>query len=494
MTGTANTTIRIPANTITAGTITSGVITVETPPFQPKRKGLPMSTEVPPALLAEIAAIFTSDDGEAARYLVGKAETSGAGATDAERLAAKLAGIAMVPAAYRRFDKRLTEVWRNSSNLTYPPDGFANEVIVGAGWYAAVIAALRHLGGHPKPIVIDPAEPGGSFAVSQNPSFYLNSECTPGGPGAPWDRGLNDLNWMPGAPVQAAQISGREIPDNTVPRFVVRAALALHARIIRSKVTAVQPVQGLLRVTLLNGRAFYARRVYDARGIGPETDTKACDGKTILSWSQAMSLADNPGVPFRGSQRIAVVGNGKSAYCAAETALGIGPPMGWRAAADFPVRVDLYAPGAPVTREKWLSNVQPRYSRLGSHLASEANPFLAHDLYVIGEAGNAVPVPGGVLVNGRLYDQVVMCTGHTAPSPLISDEGFDLIKRGGRYVARKVPGRQYYLVGPLSQIPWENPEVETGLSANPDNIVALNRYTPRVATLASQLPAPADGT
>jgi len=457
---------------------------------------------LPPAMAAEIAEIIRSPEGYEADLLAKQARASG-GDADAV-LAAQLAGIAMNPVAYTRFDTRLGGLFASLSNLNLSAalDGRqVDEFVIGSGYHCATYCAIRHLRGKPKPWALETSKiPGGVFAVTRNPSFYLNSEDTGGMPGVPWADGEpNAPNWLPGAPVQCAQISGRELPDNTVPRFVIRAALMLHARVITGASAASVRVTGqrfsgtgqpAMRVTLGDGRSLLAGRVIDARGFGTERGAAGADGKTILTWAQAMRQADQD-FAFGQMQRVAVLGDGKSALCAAEALLGIGPRMR-RGGAGFP-RVDLYAPKLPDTRGRWLGEMQSRYLRLASHLPAGIQ---FHDLTVIPEKGTPVALPGGgVLVNGRYYDHAVLCTGWDPPPDLIVQSGNPLIvqsgnplpnfKAGGRSAARQCG--EYYQVGPAAGLEFDEQDGQAGITANEEKRAAMFRLGPRTAMLAATL-------
>jgi len=467
-----------------------------------------MPTDVPPAVAQEIASIADQSVPEGARLrkLIARSRARGDGPDG--RLAWSLAGIAAEPAAYRRFDDRLSELFRNQSNFCYPPDGsFVPEVVIGSGFHAAVICGMRQDMGFPKPLVLEAStEVGGAMAVTRNPSFFLNSEVTAGLPGAPWDQAANNLNWLPGGPVQASQITGREIPDNTVMRFIIRAALILHARVItRARVSSVRPrTDGTMNLNLANGRTITARRVFDARGMGSEK-RGVSPGSRILSWTQAMQQMDRD-EPFEGMRRIAVIGDGKSALCAVEAAFGIGPDVTFRSHAGGGVaeRVDLYAPGLPSQREFWGDAVPSRYLRIGSHLPTgvrddedgEPKPLrgngLYHDLTVRRGKGFATPAPGGALVNGRFYDCAIVCIGHDTPPDLVAGLTFpyDQFAAGGRVVATRPGTLEYYRVGPCADLPWDSADYAAGISVNKDNRVAMHRLGPLTATLISALPPP----
>lgn len=465
-----------------------------------------MLVDVPPVIATEIGEIAEAPEGEQLRVLVARVRAAGLAQVSAEKiLTAQLAGIAMNPVAYARFDQRQSSLFRNVSNLNMPlPGTVVPEVFVGAGFHGAVYATARHLAGYDKPYVLDTGDPGGAFAVSRMPSFYLNSENTGGPPGSPWDDGANQLNWLPGAPVQAAHISGRELTDNTVMRFVIRAALMMHARLItRTTVRSVVPQSFGLQVTINLSRVIRARRVIIAAGVGPEAASTVANGGTILTWSQAMAQMDKP-FPFEGFKRVAVIGGGKSALCAAEALLGIGPDATMRSAAGgMPGRVDLYSTGLPASRQDWFDNVQARYVRLGSHLpvrvetdeddedrTTEPPGYgLFHDLRIYPEkAASPVVVPGGVLVNGRFYDHAVMCNGHVRPPDLLDGLPYETVQAAGRTVACKARGAEVYKVGPYADLPWETADYANRITANPEQRVAMHRLAPLTAALAATLP------
>jgi thioredoxin reductase len=394
-------------------------------------------------------------------------------------LAATLAGIAMVPGAYRRFDEQMGNLFTNTAKLNYKPGMTVQEVVIGGGFHAAVYAAVRHQAGYEKPYVLDPGQPGGAFAVTRNPSFLLNSESTAGLPGQPWEEDANTLNWLPGAPVQPAAISGRELPDNTVMRFVIRATLAMHARTLRGTAIRVTQSGGVQVVEMESGQTFYAGRVIDARGMGPSAPILPTpDGQRLLTWEQAMGQMDTD-FPFAGMTKVAVLGGGKSALCAAEALLGIGPNATWRSVADGIPQVDLYAQNLPLNRDGWLATVERRYARLASHLPAGYIAF--HDLTVRSEFGQVAMVPGGVMVNGRFYTHAVVCAGHVRPQPLSTGVLFTFSL--GRTIARKYDEQEHYQVGPVAQLDWDNGESRR----TDDNLVAMYRLAPRTAALAASL-------
>jgi hypothetical protein len=95
-----------------------------------------------------------------------------------------------------------------------------------------VYAAVRVLCGYPKPLVLERDErAGGTFAMTARPTFYLNSRNRGGGAGLAGDQ-KSSLNYLPGAPIQAANVSMMEYQTNTDMAFVIRLALAQFADVV----------------------------------------------------------------------------------------------------------------------------------------------------------------------------------------------------------------------------------------------------------------------
>ena len=153
-------------------------------------------------------------------------------------LQAKLTGIALDPNGREFADQVLDAYWSdeprqqdtlNSVALSSSSD---REVIIGSGFHAAVYAATRVLSGYPKPLVLERNERvGGTFAMTARPTFYLNSRNRPGRAGLAGDQGAA-LNYLPGAPIQAANVSMAEYQTNTDMAFVIRLALAQFADVV----------------------------------------------------------------------------------------------------------------------------------------------------------------------------------------------------------------------------------------------------------------------
>lgn len=260
-------------------------------------------------------------------------------------LAARLTGIALDPNGREFADQVLDTYWSDERRgqdalRSASADG---EVIIGSGVHAAVYAAVRVLSGYPKPLVLERNERvGGTFAMTERPTFYLNSRNRAGNPGLAGDQGAS-LNYLPGAPIQAADVSMAEYQTNTDLAFVIRLALAQFADVVtNAKVLSVARDETGVEIDIEDRGPLYAGRVIDARGLGDPVDQDVANGTTILTFGQFMRRMG--GIwPLRGLRRVAVIGGGDSAKCAVESLLGIAPqPFMAAAALDRLERIGLY--------------------------------------------------------------------------------------------------------------------------------------------------------
>lgn len=394
----------------------------------------------------------------------------------------RLAGAAATPESRRVIHEALTGYWREQELPTEVPD----ELVIGAGFTAASYCAARVLAGYPRPVVIDQADAahiGGTFAMSQNPAFYLNSEDRPGLNGYPFAG--DALNVIPGALLQPCHVPGREYHDNSVLGWLIRLTLAQYARVVPGIKAVTWSAGAYPRVTLDDAAfmAFGARRIIDARGFG-EPAAKG-DGERILTFPQLMAQADTPW-PCRGMTRVAVIGGGKSALCAAEMILRLGPQAGLRTAAlDGAPAVDLYGAGLPQTNLSWATSADGRYRRLGSHLPSEDQPRAYHDLTIYNDRAEAYRAGDEVLVAGRQYSHAVLCTGWRRP---MLGEDFTATNVSP---SSTILGRQYgpglYAAGVAADIPWQDTEYALEIPVKPENQVAMWRLGGRTAQLAAHL-------
>jgi hypothetical protein len=419
-------------------------------------------------------------------------------------LTMRLAAIGASPQARQILDSDLTDYWAQRTSVAQVQPALTGltadvlygtsgnpvpELIIGAGYHAAVYASARVAAGFPKPVVLESGTPGGAFAMTRTPGFWLNSDNPPGLPGTPGRR--QALNALPGGPVQPWHVDGREFTDNTVMRYVIRCALAMHAEVITGReVDGLYPVyrgEGASSVTTVNGRSIYARRIIDARGCGtPDTLGTEPDGNIIQVFPQFMARMDTRW-PLQGITRPAVIGGGNSGMNVIEAMMGIGPHGdGMDYIRDV---TDWYARDLPASRGLWRASQRGRYSRIGSYLGRQPGevPRPARVRVIQENAETITRIPGGVLVNGRAYSHVIICAGNTR-TPLGYGPGDGSVYKGG--IARKLSDRDYWFIGPAAALPFNDQDRADGTDLQDANKVAMFRLGPRTAALASSLQAP----
>jgi hypothetical protein len=392
----------------------------------------------------------------------------------------QFAGIALGPPEGRRmFDTALDQAWAGGGLPAR-----TGEVIIGGGFHAAVYCAARVLAGFPAPLVLESARAGGCFAVSDRPSFYLNSRNRPGLISLPGEgRGLN---FLPGAPVQPADISGDEYGVNTDIAFVIRAALAMYGDVItQAEVTALdEQDNGYVRVMVRDRGSVLCQRVIDARGLGEPAYPQNArpDGKIILSAPQWMASMDSD-FPLQGMKRVAVGGSGDYARCTVESLTGLGPGGHMSTAGlDYVESIDWFAPGLVRNCIDWRTSERTRYQRLGGLLRDERR------LKLIQNPARVTRSAGSVIVNGNTYDHLIMAIGWQRPRiPGLPD--FNVRIGTNPEIAAQAQGRPYYAIGPAADIPLSTAETNRGLPAA--SRVAMFRLASRTAALAVKLPAAA---
>jgi hypothetical protein len=411
-------------------------------------------------------------------------------------LAAQLTGIALDPTGREFADRFLDTYWANWDRqfdaLADADAGIYREVIIGSGYHAAVYAATRVLAGHPRPLVLERSpRVGGTFAMTSTPVFWLNSRNRPGGPGLAGDQTAN-LNYLPGAPIQAANVSAIEYQSNTDMALAIRLTLAQAADVVpNATVTAVSPDDGESVELYIDGRGpVSATRVIDARGLGDPADEHLANGATIVTFAQFMQRMAGTW-PLRGLRRVAVVGGGDSGRCAVESLLGIAPqPFMAAAALDRVDRIDWYAQDLPASCDRWRQDIRGRYQAIGSHL--RADRFGARRLTVLPRRASVLDLPGRALIDGSGYDLVVLCTG--SKEPLIQGLGdvgdCELYTvAGAGAVARKYYNLPVFRIGPHGRLPFSQQEYAEGIGSEPGNAVAMFRLGSKTAALAATLPS-----
>lgn len=407
-----------------------------------------------------------------------------------------LAGIAAVPAARAELDDALDDIWRRAERRAPRKVREAGEVVIGGGPHGAIYALARVAAGEPAPTILERGRVGGAFAVSRDPSFWLNSRNRPGRSAPPNEVG--GQNFLPGAPLQLAHMPGGKFHTNADMALAVRLAVARSgATVVRGEALGVtrnpkasaEGYRYLVRTS--RGAALRANRVVDARGLGGPTlyAQQVCDGERVLTFPQLMARMDEPW-PLRGLRRVAVVGGGDSAKCAVEALLGVGPESGSAVAAlDWVERVDVYSELLPDNVEDWRATQRGRYQGIGSFLR-----FLDDGtarLRVLQTRGVVSASPGAALVNGRAYDAVVVAAGLFRPElelpaeALYEDVGLDLP------LGKRLPDDEVYKVGPSAGRQLTGYELRTSTALREDFLVALFRLGDATASLASTLPTPA---
>jgi hypothetical protein len=409
---------------------------------------------------------------------------------------AQLAGIALDPAGRAAADQILDTFWADKArqNELLDNTGDTREVIVGSGFHAASYAAIRVLSGFDRPLVLERSDRvGGTFAMTAQPTFYLNSRNRPGGAGLAGDQGAS-LNRLPGALVQAANVSMAEYQTNADMAFVIRLALAQFADVIPgANVISVSGDDGYVQVEIRDRGTCEYGRLIDARGVGDPIAQKLANGTRLLTFPQFMQRMAGTW-PLRGLRRVAVVGGGDSGKCAVESLLGIAPPPGTAAAAlDHVDRIDWYSQTIPDTCDDWRDQARGRYQAIGHYLRPDR--FGVQRLAVLDRPAVPVALPDGVLIEGRTYDLVILCTGsREADIDGLAESEFSLYSTpDGVPVARKHLSMPAYRIGPHAQLPFTDREFADGIADIPANKVSMFRTAAKTAALAATLPETAEG-
>jgi hypothetical protein len=411
-------------------------------------------------------------------------------------LAASLTGIALDPQGREFADQLLDTYWSDEPRQQEVLDTSRDdrEVIIGSGFHAAVYAATRVLCGYPKPLVLERnARAGGTFAMTTRPTFYLNSRNRPGSAGLAGDQGAS-LNYLPGAPIQAANVSMVEYQTNTDMAFVIRLALAQFADVVtNAKVESVDRDGTRMEIQVDECGPVFAGRVIDARGLGDPNDQDVANGTTILTFPQFMARMASMW-PLRGVRRVAVTGGGDSAKCAIESLLGIAPqPFMAAAALDSVDRIDWYSDQLPTTCKRWRREIRGRYQAIGRYLRPDR--LGVRRLNVLDRRAQPVALPGMGLIDGRTYDLVVICTGNRETDIEGLDFGsfYEYTIAAANVVAREHYDLAAFRVGPHARLPFTAQERADGVAGIPANAVSMFRTASKTAALAATLPAVTQG-
>lgn len=412
-----------------------------------------------------------------------------------DKLSAQLTGIMLDPNSAALADSLLDEYWSEGrysqlNRAYYTP---VREVIIGSGYHAAVYAATRVLAGFPRPLVIEANERVGGVFAFPRPVFYLNSRTRKGSLGLSGDSTAN-LNYLPGAPIQSANLAVGEYQTNEDIARVIRLTLAQYARVVPGyEISRVRKGIGDVFTIETNiGDEFRAYRIIDARGLGEPKDVKLANGRDILTFPQFMAKMTDKW-PLRGIERAAVIGGGDSARCAIEALLGIGPSPMMGSFIDTVSRVDAYSPKLQSTFDDWCRAERGRYRPIGQFL--KPDKFGNSRLNVFQERTLPVDLPRqDALVSSRSYNLVVLATGSELKNiPGIGENGLYLYGEsltGGQDnpVCRKEDTREMYRIGPAAKLSFTTQERRAGIDRIENNKVAMFRLAGKTAALAAKLP------
>lgn len=398
-------------------------------------------------------------------------------------LGCKLAGVYLDPVARLHWDRALDDWW---SRQTVPSK--AAEVIVGAGLHAAIYSAVRVARGFEKPLVLEQSSRvGGNFAVSRNSTFFLNSRNRPGRLGVP-GRG-EALNYLPEAAIQPSELSGDEYQPNGALAFVIRATLAMNAKVVTDTKVSRSGTGNAPSVVLADGTRIRTPRIVWATGLGKAAEPPGvpCDGEKLMTYPQFLAHLDKP-MPFRRVKRVAVIGAGDAGRTVIEALIGQGPSTQWTTnSLDYIQRIDWYGvPDTCMNQPGWEQGNRSRYAGIGRALPRDG--ATGRQIKPINGRANSVGVGyDGAYVDGALYDLVVWATG------FVQDRdygGFEDYTVGGRMVGGVLDDREF-VIGPASGVPLTQ---ERNIpSIVPENAVAIFQYADRTATLAASLDGAAPG-
>jgi hypothetical protein len=325
--------------------------------------------------------------------------------------------------------------------------------------------------------------------MTARPSFYLNSRNRAGTAGLAGDQ-MASLNYLPGAPIQAANVSMLEYQTNTDMALVIRLALAQFADVItNAKVLSVSRNGTGAEIEIEDRDPLLAGRVIDARGLGDPDNQDDANDTTILTFPQFMQRMASMW-PLRGVRRVAVIGGGDAAKCAVESLLGSAPqPFMAAATLDSVDRIDWYSDGLPTTCEGWQQDIRGRYQAIGRYLRPDR--LGVRRLKVCGRRARPVALPGMVLIDGRTYDLVVLCTGNreTAIDGLDFESFDEYAIPDANVVARQHYNLPAFRVGPHARLPFTPQERQDGVADISANAVSMFRTASKTAALAATLRA-----
>lgn len=359
------------------------------------------------------------------------------------------------------------------------------EVGFGAGLHMAVWAATRAAAGFAPPMVFEQnLATGGVFAQLQD--FRMNSvnqasvqsvaTGTPSRivPTSPSD----DLNWIPNSPYQAAdQAGGWEYPTSGHMCRAIQKTLKDYAVVYTGAKDMKFDRNG--RVFTADGQNLgVAKRIIFAGGVVPKDATMA--GGAVMNGFDFLAKPPRE----LHNIKIAVVGAGDTAAQVVEYMLG----QGLYAPSTPPREIHWYGGlSMPQTKDGWMVTAHARWAGLGRHFPQRDGVY-SGVVRPFATKGKMIPLGKMAMVNGQMYDLVVMCTGvQPAPCPVevpdvYSVGGMNVAKANGSYTPTGEP--KVFTVGIAAQLGVDYKPYKTRFAAAGD---AIYNLAPRTAALAASL-------
>lgn len=319
----------------------------------------------------------------------------------------------LLPSRRERREKGMTR--------TLPASVRGRDVVFGSGYAAAAFCATRRAAGFAPPIVFEQnLAAGGMFA--QLLDFKLNSQNqasiasieSPGPSRVVSTSDVDDLNWIPNSDHQVGQYGAFEYPRSA---DMCRAI----ARTIREYGELYTGVVGMTfnragQVSTADGTVLgKAKRIIWAAGTVPRNDYVG--GPAVMSGYDFMRTQAGE----LHNRRIAVLGGGDTAAQCVEYMLG----QGLAAPATLPGEVHWYGnENMPVFKSSWAEFYHARFNGLARHFPhqfsserSVIRPFSVK--------GQMINLGKTAMVNGLIYDLVIMATGfRPALCPVVTEETY----------------------------------------------------------------------
>lgn len=443
--------------------------------------------------------------------------------TDKSR--AVLAGVHIHKPSRDVFQTALDRMWRKKQ---FPlTNNSPKEIIIGAGLHAAIYCAGRYARakklGIPwtPPLVLEAKErPGGTFAMTNNPAFFINSTNRPGDKtSVPYTSG--SLNFIAHAPFQTYDVSGLIYPTNDIMGDVIRTMLAMYANVItetRVKEIAVND-RGFGQYFSVfiekNGKAvslFRVQRIINATGLGVSKKISDIKSEFYLTYEQFMQRMDTQ-FPLCNMKKVAVIGTGDSGKTVIESLMGLSPSVQMSVPSlDWVEEVDWYGfkEDRPITETTWCNENRGRYRSIGRFLRRDSSERKRIRAFPSKAANIRGGVGDSIWINNYPYDYVIDASGYEpsdsffARSDLQSPIGrgrvpenaslntftVNNLETSKKLFTVPIPSRKsessgYFTIGPAAGITAS--EYERSYLGIQENSASIFRYAPKTANLAAYL-------